>query len=45
MARTVLPKLVSTTTRFLEQQAVATHIALLGKNKVVVKRKNSFIYY
>jgi hypothetical protein len=37
----VLSKLVSTATQFLERQSIATHNALLDKNKVVLKRKIS----
>jgi hypothetical protein len=37
-----LPKLFSTATQFLERQSIATHIALLDKNKVVLKK---CIYY
>jgi hypothetical protein len=40
--RTVLPKLFSTATQFLERQSIATHIALRDKNKFVLKR--NFFY-
>jgi hypothetical protein len=41
----LLPKLFSTATQFLEQQSIATatHIALLDKEKVVVKRKYLYL--
>jgi hypothetical protein len=38
----VLPKHFSTATQFLERQSIATHIALLDKKKLVLKRKYYF---
>jgi hypothetical protein len=35
----VLPKRFSTATQFLERQSIATHIALLDKKSVFLKRK------
>jgi hypothetical protein len=40
--RSMLPKLFSTATQFLERRSIATHIALLDKKKVVLKRKKYF---
>jgi hypothetical protein len=39
----MLPKLFTTATQFLERQSVATHIALLDKKKVVLKRKKKLL--
>jgi hypothetical protein len=43
--RSVLPKLFSTATQFLDRQSIATHIALLDKKVVLKRKKNIFIYY
>jgi hypothetical protein len=40
----VLPKPFSTVTQFLELQSIKTHIALLAKKKVVLKRKKIFLF-
>jgi hypothetical protein len=42
--RPVLHKRFSTATQFLERQSIATHIALLGKKKVVLKNKTKYFY-
>jgi hypothetical protein len=39
LTRLMLPKLFSTETQFLERQSIASHIALLDKQKVVIKTK------
>jgi hypothetical protein len=43
--RAVLPKPFSTATQFLERQSIATHIDLLAKKEVVLKRKKKLIHH
>jgi hypothetical protein len=44
VSRTVLPKLFSTATQFLERQSIATHIALLDKKSSSKNKKNIFYH-
>jgi hypothetical protein len=46
-SKAVLSELFSAATQFLERRSIATHIALLDKKKVILKRKNIMygVYY
>jgi hypothetical protein len=44
LSTSVLPKPFSTATQFLERQSIATHVALLDKQKVVLKIKKKYFY-
>jgi hypothetical protein len=44
-SNSALPKRFSTATQLLERQSIATHVALLDRKKVVLKRKKMYLLF